>query len=233
MLIRSISLPVATLTGIAEFYRRVLGCTVIDSDRKRIRLRVGESRMTFVLAADAVPHHFACNIPPGTVTAARDRLAQHTPLQQTADGDDVVRFDDWDADAVYFLDPAGNIVEFIARAELLTRTPPHNPDPDPVSILNISEIGIAVPTSSTVRYAAAQIERTFGITPYRPISDDFAAMGSAQGLLILVPEGRPWFMGGGAVATQAPLRVEIAGVTGSMYIGAAELVGEPTSSPRR
>jgi hypothetical protein len=59
--------------------------------------------------------------------------------------------------------------------------------------------------------AAEQMTRSLGLQPYRPISADFAAMGTEHGLLILVRAGRPWFMSPGSTAQIQSTAVELRG----------------------
>jgi hypothetical protein len=101
---------------------------------------------------------------------------------------DEYRFASWNADAVYFQDPVGNVAELIARHDL----PDDSPGPfGPSDVLSVSEIGVVVP--DVPAFVAAAREQ-LGLAPYRPGTPDFAPVGDEHGLLIVAREGRPWFL---------------------------------------
>lgn len=85
-------------------------------------------------------YHFAFNIPANQFQEAKEWLKGKTTLL-LEDGEDEADFSFWPAHACYFEDPAGNIVELIARYN-------ENPNSESQftvnSILNISEIGLIV-----------------------------------------------------------------------------------------
>jgi hypothetical protein len=108
----------------------------------------------------------------------------------------------WDAHNLYFRDPAGNIVELIARHTL------GNADAGPfsgASILGISEIGVA---ADDVRELVAElIERTGAAEYHGPGSASFSPVGDESGLLIVVARGRIWFPETGVPAEPLPVTV--------------------------
>jgi hypothetical protein len=119
---------------------------------------------TFV-RGDATTHHFAFHT--GSLEPWRQRL------DVTEEHD----FADWDgARAVYFRDPEGNVGELIAR-------------PDARPELTIAEVGLPVDDVAAAVTALAEL----GIEPYRPWGGEFAPLGTADGLLIVVRRGRGWF----------------------------------------
>ncbi|MGI8908169.1 MAG: hypothetical protein ACR2IE_16980 [Candidatus Sumerlaeaceae bacterium] len=93
--------------------------------------------------------------------------------------------EDWN---MYFNDAGGNILEFIARHDLPGSS---TGDFGRSDILGISEIGIVV---SDVPTFVEQCIRESGMTPFHGYTHpQFTALGDDHGLLIVVPEGRPWF----------------------------------------
>jgi hypothetical protein len=85
-------------------------------------------------------YHFAFNIPSNQFQEAKAWLKGKTTLL-LEDGEDEADFSFWPAHACYFEDPAGNIVELIARYnENPVRETPFSIN----NILNISEIGLVV-----------------------------------------------------------------------------------------
>lgn len=173
----------------AAFYGEVLGLPVEEGQAGSVVLRAGATRLTFLPARlpGSYAYHFAFNIPPGKFATAAEWLADRGVALLALDGRDRFHSESWNADLLYFRDPAGNVVEFIARYDL--------PDGatgafSPADVLGVSEIGLAVPD---VPKAVADLRRTFGLPVYKDGSDTFAPLGDEWGLLIVVREGRPWF----------------------------------------
>ena len=84
---------------------------------------------------------------------------------------EVVDYSHWNAHSIFFLDPAGNIVEYIARHDL------NDGDASPFSwgdILYASEIGLIV---DDVKATAAMVGETAAVTRSKGGSDDLRAMG--------------------------------------------------------
>jgi catechol 2,3-dioxygenase-like lactoylglutathione lyase family enzyme len=92
----------ATLTG---FYRVVLELPVDDG-----AIRIGETALRFAAAEDEPFYHFAFLVPGDRFDAALAWARERVQLLG-----DVFESDDWDSRAVYFHDPAGNILELIAH----------------------------------------------------------------------------------------------------------------------
>jgi hypothetical protein len=132
---------------------------------------------------EATPHHFAFHT--ASLEPWRDRL------DVTEEHD----FSGWDgARAIYFRDPEGNIVEFLAR--------PHSP-PE----LSIAEVGLPVNDVA----ATVDALREIGIEPYRDWDETFAPLGTVGGLLIVVRVGRGW-LPYDVPAGAAPIEVTVEGV---------------------
>lgn len=172
-----------------RFYAEVLGLPVARESDNSFAVMSAGTEIEFANATVGAPiYHFAFNIPENQIEAAREWVAARVPLVKDRDGSDIVFFESWNAHSIYFFDPAGNIIEFIARHTLPNAS---SVSFGPGSILEVSEIGLAVPD---VAAAAKQIQRDLGATTYRPISEDFASIGDERGLLIVVRRGRKWFM---------------------------------------
>lgn len=98
--------------------------------------------------------------------------------------DDVIAFRHWNAHSVFFWDPGGNIVEYIARHDLKNsaRGPFSSED-----ILYASEIAFIV---DDVRGTALDLRRAFELEQYRGGSERFTAVGDERGLLLVMKRGR-------------------------------------------
>lgn len=167
-------------------------------------VQAGATRLTFRAdAARAATYHFAFNIPENKLPAAKSWLAGRADLL-TQDGADEFASQTWNAQQVYFFDPAGNILEFIARHNL----PNAAAGPfGPRDILGISEIGLP---ADDVQATVALLTHDLGLSPFKDQSDTFAPIGDDHGLFIVVRRGRHWFPTTTA-ADLHPLAVAVAG----------------------
>lgn len=204
----ALQLATTTLAQPRDFYTRVFGFPVVNATSEAVTLQVGTSRLTFAQVSAPLPgcYHFAFNIPTNQFAAAKRWLSQRVPLLTDAHGADEFHADDWNADMVYFGDSAGNVVELIARHTL-----PNASDVpfDGHSVLNISEIGVAV---EDVPAQVAVIQAQTGASVYQgPGSDTFTPVGDEHGLLIVVQRGRIWIPDTGKPAEHLPVRALVAG----------------------
>ncbi|HRK22459.1 MAG TPA: hypothetical protein PLX06_11645 [Fimbriimonadaceae bacterium] len=198
---RSLSLPTLRPNLVEEFYGGSLGLEVVRGPRG-LDIQIGATKLCFVKSEIAASFHFAIDIPENQIREAHAWLHERAPVVRSGEFE-VHRFESWNADAVYFFDPAGNIVEFIGRHSLPNASElPFGPR----SLLAVSELGIPVPD---VAAALDDVGRSLGWTPYRDPAPDFAAVGSELGLLILVREGRTWFPTESMAAQSFPAAIEI------------------------
>jgi len=205
------------------FYATTLGLPVSGDPADALTVHAGASRLVFEAAArgdcgdgDDPLYHIAFTIPRNKLATAKEWLATRTPLLARG-GQDEFGSEAWDARQVYFRDPAGNIMELIARQTIPNDAPgAFGPD----DLLCVSEIGLPVddvPTRATALMA------TLGIAPYKEHSDAFAPLGDDQGLFIVVAVGRPWQPTDDAYAAAAPMRVVVSGTS----VGACHMPGLP------
>jgi catechol-2,3-dioxygenase len=183
------------------FYTGVLGLPLQAQSGDQFALTVGASTLTFT--ADPSPErsvcHFAFNIPHQHFAAAKRWLAGRVPLVADPAGADEFHFADWNAQAVYFADPAGNLCELIARRDLPDQPPPLSG----AGLLSISEIGLVV---DDVPEFVRAIQRELGSPVYRgAVNDLFVPVGDERGLLIVVKRGRLWFPEQTLAAAPAPV----------------------------
>lgn len=196
--------PVGDPAALRPFYTDTLGLPLLDERAGEFGVQAGATRLTFVAApGPPVSHHFAFNIPRDALPAARVWLAARVPLL-TQDGADEFDFRAWRARALYFRDPAGNILELIARQAL----PAAGATPfTPAQLLSVGEVGLPV---GDVPALVAALGRDLALPPYQEGGDTFAPVGDEEGLLIVVRAGRQWFPTADT-ATAAPLAVTLAG----------------------
>ena len=142
MEIKLLTLQTKKLEMMKEFYTQQLGFSICGENPNGFQIQVGTSILEFTSekVAGEPYYHFAFNIPANQFQEAKEWLKGKTTIL-LEDGEDEAYFSFWPAHACYFEDPAGNIVELIARSN-------ENPNSESSfsvnSILNISEIGLTV-----------------------------------------------------------------------------------------
>ena len=187
------------------FYTDILGLPLVDKDGQSFTLQAGSTRLTFSHTEDgsAPKQHFAFNIPPNLFEEAKAWLSERTELVRGKEGQVEFDFSNWNALGMYFLDPAGNIGELIARDML--------PEAETsrftaANILSVSEIGIPVPN---VPETVELLRQVAGLEPYRGETETFAAVGDENGLLIVVQRGREWYPKTGVTAEDSAIQILI------------------------
>jgi catechol-2,3-dioxygenase len=96
-----------------------LGFEVVTKSQQEVTFKVGTSLLRFTenLALET-KYHFAFNIPSNQVESALEWLNKKVDIILDADKQSITQFEDWNAQAIYFYDNNGNILEFIARRDL-------------------------------------------------------------------------------------------------------------------
>jgi catechol-2,3-dioxygenase len=172
--IREVVLPASNPEALADFHAAFASSTTVG-------FRAGPD----------VCSHWALNVAPQRFEEAVAFAAQRVELLH-----EDVPFESWRARSAYFHDPAGNIVELIARERA----------PGSELFLEVSEVGLPV---SDVGEAVDFLEFEVGLEHFSGDRKDFSAVGDDRGLFIVVPVGRPWLFTD-RPAPDHPLKVTIA-----------------------
>jgi len=217
MKITELRLQAHDLDAQRTFYTGVLGLPVVSQKGTQtagtLIMQAGSTRLSFEAApTSAAPYHFAFNIPRNRLPQAKQFLAAHALLLGES-GKEVFHERRWNADMVYFRDPAGNIAEFVARHTLANDAPDTPSTFSSADILCVSEIGLPVDDVPT---RVASLVTRFGLAPYEEQSATFAPVGDAHGLFIVVQTGRHWRPTAGA-ATPAPVTLTMRGPRTDSY----------------
>jgi catechol-2,3-dioxygenase len=186
--IAAIRLQASALDEQRAFYR-LLDLPVIDETATTITFAAGETSLAFAEApSDLHPvYHFAFNIPENKIDSALEWCRRRFALiVRPGDPTPVHYFANWNAHALYFFDPAGNIVELIARHTLGNARDGAFSAAD---ILRVSEIGLVTPD---VAATTAWLREQLGAEVYHDSAVDFAAVGNERGLFIVSRIGRCW-----------------------------------------
>ena len=190
MKLQQLQLQTNNLKNTARFYQEILGLSIIENGSESISILAGNSILKFIENKNFNSiYHFAFNIPNNKLEEAIAWIKNKVDLLVIEDKNVIARFENWNANAVYFYDNNGNLLEFIARHDLDNN---QFTSFDSKSILNISEIGIV---NETPLKLANQLIEKHGLEFFakNPNSDLFSAVGNDEGLLIIVQPNRNWY----------------------------------------
>ena len=163
---------------VRDFYGGELGLP-LDGDA----IVIGETRLRFDVEEGGAFYHFALLVPGDRFAAALEWAQARAKLLG-----DVFEFENWDAEALYFHDPAGSIVELIAHhgLEESGRSGPFAAN----ELVGFSELGIVGDRKSRLRDLEAEGLELWSGTVDEP--DRLAFVGEKGRTLILAPPGRGW-----------------------------------------
>ncbi|MEO6219318.1 MAG: hypothetical protein ABIO81_02745, partial [Ginsengibacter sp.] len=194
MLLEEIRLRTKNLSALYTFYNDILELPVKYVEEKSISITGGRTQLVFEALKDETDpfYHFAFNIPSNKFDEAFQWLQNRTELLWLDDYNSYIAdFVNWHAKSVYFLDPAGNILELIARFDL-------KDDAEEIfssmQFRNISEIGLVF-SKETFDANVEELLNNYQIQyfPKQMPLLQFRALGDDEGLFIIVPENRNWF----------------------------------------
>lgn len=187
MEIKEISLLTSKLQEMKKFYVEELSIPLYTQNEQSFTLKIGNTKLEFVGSDEDSFYHFAFNIPNDKLMEARNWLVKRVEIL-TEDGEEIIHFPSpWDANALYFFDPSGNIVELIERDRLNQFV---DEEFNGVSFLNVSEIGIPVDSPEEFKLLLNDVN----IPVFRDF-EQFKALGDDNGLFIVVNQNRKWFIG--------------------------------------
>ena len=179
--------PSGRLQELAELYVGRLGLEpVADEDTG---VTIGETQLVFGGGPGEPFYHFALLVPGNRFDAALEwvrELAELLPDPES--GEAVFDFDNWDALACYFHDPAGNIVELIAHRGIAESSA--NGPFAAAELVGISELGLV----GDKRELAAGVGE-LGLEHWDGDLDAegrLAFVGEKAWTVILSPVGRGW-----------------------------------------
>lgn len=235
MRVRHLVLATADPASLRPFYADALGLPVSDTPTGFI-VAVGESAVEFRQANTGTDpfYHVAFSVPGGSIDDAAEWLAVRTDLL-TDDDRERFRYEFIGADAIYAADPAGNVLELLARDGRDRPDRPEMAGPDvedkpfgPASFLDVGEIGIV---TEEVCGAARALDDVFDLPGEPNEGGDFAYLGDADGAFVLVAPGRRWYPTD-REAAPSPLTAVVEGsaTTVSIPEGPVSVVGVDTAS---
>lgn len=209
MKITELVLQTNKVEALEIFYGTVLNMKLSKEDDDLFEIITPGTKLLFTKAAEGrnPTYHFAFNIPSNKIQEARLWLKQKVDLLWMADyQSDIADFVNWHAKSVYFIDPAGNIVELIARFDLNDIV---EEEFSAKHIRNVSEIGLVFSAENFDAEIASFMQKyALNYFDKQPPLPQFRAIGSDEGLFIAVPENRVWFPTGNVPAMSSPMKVK-------------------------
>ncbi|MCC9064547.1 VOC family protein [Flavobacterium piscisymbiosum] len=190
MKLAHIQIQSSNIEQTTTFYKDILDLPIIEKTKESVSIQAGNSVLEFVENPEFKSiYHFAFNVPKNKLDEAIDWCKSKVDLIFIEDQKVITNFENWNANAVYFYDNNGNLLEFIARHEL------DNAQTEAFSskaILNISEIGIV---NENPLALGNQLIEEHGLEFFskNANSELFAAVGDDEGLLIMVKPNRNWY----------------------------------------
>jgi catechol-2,3-dioxygenase len=205
MNIVKLELLTTDLQAQTDFYINILELPV-ELTSSRMVVHAGTTELIFTQTPSGFngAYHFAFNIPANQYFSAKKWIADRTPILHDKSGKEDFHSNTWNSDSFYFLDAAGNVLEFIAR-HTLDNTADGNFDFS--HIQNVSEIGL--PAENVIEFAE-QLCTQLDVSVYQQEPNEtFTPVGDEHGLLILPVKDRIWMPDSGVPARILPVNVHV------------------------
>lgn len=203
MNITRLELLSADLRAQRDFYADILELPV-NLTPSALEVNAGATDLVFKQAWSDFEgaYHFAFNIPENQFHASKEWISNRVQLLRDGNGEDEFPSNSWNSDSVYFLDAAGNVLEFIARHNMKNAL---SGEFDSQRILNVSEIGL--PQEEVVGFANELCTRLDLSVFMQQPSETFTPVGDDHGLFILSAKDRIWKPDSGVPAKLLPVHV--------------------------
>lgn len=190
MIIKKLKLFTNQLEPLFEFYINTLSFPLIERHPDFFSFQCGHSTLVFEYGNRQSYYHYALHLPLVLFEEAyqfyKDKIQL---LKDPETGLETIEHLHWNARALYFLDPAGNIGEFIAHQKY--QRPSAYSTYSPKAIIGINEIGHPC---EKVGENYSQVKEQLGLQHFSGDMERFGAVGDAEGLFIFVKAGKKkWF----------------------------------------
>ncbi len=183
---KKVTLYTDQLEDMKGFYEYQMGFRIVEEDSESFTLAIGSSTLIFKESERKSVYHFAFNIPGNQFTLAKSWAASRVTLNRQ-EGMNEIFYANFNADAFYFQDPAGNVVEFIARRNV-DRMGDFTID----SLLNISEVSITTPFVEDIGELLEDMDIPVrGNKGIEPKALNF--LGRDDAFILLVAPKRTWY----------------------------------------
>jgi catechol 2,3-dioxygenase-like lactoylglutathione lyase family enzyme len=172
--------PAPRFAEVAAFYEEGLGLPLAGP----LAFQVGETELAFRPAGGEAFYHFAFLVPGDRFEAALEWAEARTTILPPG----VFDFDFWDAQACYFHDPAGSIVELISHRPMAPSGKSGAFGPE--ELVGLSEVALV----GDPKALAAALYGRLGLEVWSGSVDEgaLAFVGEQARTFILAPPGRGW-----------------------------------------
>jgi len=199
----------ALVPEIAAFYTGSLGLRPVPADTGDVAVAVGETTLEFRAGPGRPFYHYAFLVPGDRFAAVHRWAAERVAILPDEDtGEEAFDFEHWDAKALYFHDPAGNIGELIAHRGIGESGAAGRFHAD--ELLGFSEVGIV----GDPPLLADALAETFALPVWSgSVTGEgrLAFIGDKARTLILSGAARPW-LPTRRLAEAHPVEVVLTGV---------------------
>lgn len=170
-----------------RFFGEVLGLPVQQLSKSQAEVSIGYSNLILEESKNFTPYHIAFHIPPQKIEESISWLKKRVEIQSFKNYE-IIDFSSWNAKSTYFYDADKNILEFISREKLFSKT---DEEFGSTQILGIAEIGLAI---NEVQPAFNFLADNFKLQKYSGDFDKFCAVGDDLGLIITIDKSKKdWF----------------------------------------
>jgi len=197
----SVLLYTNQLKELRRFYMNILELNITDETEEAFSIDIGTSKLTFKQSDKPCFYHYAINISGNQFSMLKHRIKERIPLNRER-GIDEVYFSSFDADSMYFEDPAGNIIELIGRRKRDLFGNPTFAE----SFFNISEVGIVSSHLDDLSEEFQDIGLPLRGTEISYDSVNF--FGREESFIVLVPPERKWYFSE-QMSEVFPLEIEL------------------------
>ncbi|HJR79819.1 MAG TPA: hypothetical protein VJ821_07090 [Anaerolineales bacterium] len=223
MKILELEISAVDLPAQRDFYANMLELPV-TLDAAILEVKTGQTVLRFTQAPSEFKgaYHFAFNIPENQYQPAKRWITSRLSLLRDKSGTEDFESQSWNSTSLYFLDAAGNVLEFIARHNLQNAA---TGEFSSNQILNVSEIGL--PSEDVLAFTDQLcMQLDLSVFKQEP-NESFTPVGDDNGLFILPVKDRIWMPDSGVSAKLLPVKVrgeangrewEVRGVPYEMFV---------------
>lgn len=198
------------LSSLKTFYGNRLGFPIVIDTPDQLTFQIGSSQLVFTEPDNSQQptYLFSIAVPDNRFEAVARTLAEKASLLSAAD-ESVIDLAWRDTQAVYLLDPVGNIVEFAARS-----TNAHNRQLTAAGTLNLMHVGLPV---HDLDQAGQFLQSQFDLDgEQRDPGGDALIPGGTDEPFLLVQAGRSTWLPTGKVPQVHPVMMTIVGSLNSV-----------------